>query len=499
MSCLREWVAALLALAMLLTGAALAEASEAPILDAPVGELEEFELFREDASVAAPEAAADPAAAVSAQDVPMQAVPMSGVMELTGKDAVTMNAGESLLLSVPGRELKSLKSSRTARVACAADGTITALAEGSAKVTLTTADGAKFKLSVTVVDPYKPSAVSLVPGGELQLTLQDVVTLTPVLSPETARATYTWKSSKSAVVVVDNGVLYPQKEGAATVTVKTQNRKSAKVKVRVVDPYKPDSVALDISGTVTVKPGEVFALTPSVSPATARPVYTWKSSRSAVASVDANGVVTALKKGTAKITVTTQNKKKAQVTVKVAADQAASNDGALPMRMTAARYKYFRKYMSKSEFDQALAVIQSPLEQMLSWSVEDQVYGVWRLAGSFGFDYSMKEKHYNDPYGVLVKGVASCAGTTRTAGFMLNLLGLEYEHVNENKYDHQWNRVNVNGVWWICDSFGGLGYCGPEGDPNMPIEVRDEKGNVVMTYFTYMSDEAYSRYVGSDE
>jgi len=154
--------------------------------------------------------------------------------------------------------------------------------------------------------------------------------------------------------------------------------------------------------------------------------------------------------------------------------------------------------MNQSEFDAALAVVRPTLEQMLNWPVEDQVYGVWEIAGSFGFDYSMSTKHYNDPYGVLVNGVASCAGTTRTVGFMLNLLGLEYEHVHENKYDHQWARVNVNGAWWICDGFGGIGYCGPEGDPNQPIVVRDGNGNVVYTTYAYMNDDAYNAMVEVD-
>ncbi len=476
----------------------LAEESEpvAMSVDEAPAISEDQAILEQDA--AEPEEVAPMQVAAPEEVAPMSAGPAEPMgVAVANKQTIAMNVGEVLQLEAALEAPVTWKSKKAKIASVDENGVLTANAEGTTSVTAKSSKQT-VKIKVQVADPYKPSAVALDVGKEIQLTLQDTLVLTPVLAPETARATFTWKSSKPAVVIVDNGVLYPQKEGVSTVTVKTQNKKSAKVKVRVVDPYKPAGVALDVTGTVTLKPGESFTLTPSLTPATAQATFTWKSSKPGAVSVDQSGVVTALAKGTAKISVTTQNKKKAQVTVKVVPDQAASGSDALPMRMTAARYKYFRKYMSKSEFDAALAVVQPTLEQMLDWSVEDQVYGVWNYAGSFGFDYSMRIKHYNDPYGVLVKGVASCAGTTRTAGFMLNLLGLEYEHVHENKYEHQWTRVNVNGVWWICDSYGGFGYCGPEGDPNQPIVVRDENGNVIYTTFAYMNDDAYNAMIEDD-
>ena len=60
--------------------------------------------------------------------------------------------------------------------------------------------------------------------------------------------------------------------------------------------------------------------------------------------------------------------------------------------------------------------------------------------------------------------VASCAGCTRTTGLCLNMLGIPYEHVNENQWSHQWCRVPMpDGSYWICDAYGL--YCGPEPAP----------------------------------
>lgn len=54
-----------------------------------------------------------------------------------------------------------------------------------------------------------------------------------------------------------------------------------------------------------------------LTPAKAITTLSWESSNPAVATVDANGVVTAIKKGKTVITVTTANGKKAKVTIKV--------------------------------------------------------------------------------------------------------------------------------------------------------------------------------------
>lgn len=89
--------------------------------------------------------------------------------------------------------------------------------------------------------------------------------------------------------------------------------------------------------------------------------------------------------------------------------------------------------------------------------------------------YSTKSYHYNDPCGVfscrqrdsngnLIHPLgASCDGVTRATGLCLNMLAIPYEHVNENTWKHQWCRVNINGVYYICDPY--LGYVGVEPAP----------------------------------
>lgn len=106
----------------------------------------------------------------------------------------------------------------------------------------------------------------------------------------------------------------------------------------------------------------------------------------------------------------------------------------------------------------------TPLKEM---SREDQLIQI-AVAIRAMFDngqvrYSTSENHYNDPYGYFVLGVGSCAGCARATGLCLNMLGISYEHVNENQWSHQWCRINVDGTYWICDAYGL--YVGPESAP----------------------------------
>ena len=129
--------------------------------------------------------------------------------------------------------------------------------------------------------------------------------------------------------------------------------------------------------------------------------------------------------------------------------------------------------LADAEFHAAYDAAVGIVQPLIGLSAEDQLRGIQQsLRARFdaGMSYSTSEAHYNDPYGYLVLGSASCAGSARTTGLCLNMPGYSYEHVNENQWSHQWCRVNLNGTYWICDPYGL--YAGPEpyayGHPLVP-------------------------------
>ena len=127
-----------------------------------------------------------------------------------------------------------------------------------------------------------------------------------------------------------------------------------------------------------------------------------------------------------------------------------------------------KKKCTDDELRQAYDVALEVVTPLAKKSREEQLRVIMqelRQMFDSGMTYSTDAPHYNDPYGYFVLGVASCAGCARATGLCLNILGIPYEHVNENQWGHQWCRVNIDGTYWICDAYGL--YVGPEPAPYM--------------------------------
>lgn len=110
---------------------------------------------------------------------------------------------------------------------------------------------------------------------------------------------------------------------------------------------------------------------------------------------------------------------------------------------------------SRDELAQAYEAARKIVEPFANMDPITQICGVTIAVEDMYYknvSYSMTEAHYSDPYGFFILNVASCAGCTRALGLCLNMLGIPYEHVNENQYSHQWARVNVDGTYWVCDA-----------------------------------------------
>ena len=145
----------------------------------------------------------------------------------------------------------------------------------------------------------------------ISLLVGDSETLTATVSPkDAANKKVTWKSSNAAIAAVEaNGKVTGVKAGEATITVTTEDGgKTATCKVTVSDKeIKVTGVKLNKSETnLLVSGNETLTATVLPEDATNQNV-TWKSDKPEIATVDANGKVTAVKVGEATITVTTED------------------------------------------------------------------------------------------------------------------------------------------------------------------------------------------------
>ena len=194
-------------------------------------------------------------------------------------------------------------------VATVSNGKVTAVKAGSAVIFVRTVDGG-FTASCTVTVVAKVIDVGSVSLSKTEVTLTegDSETVTATVKPDDATdKTVTWTSSDNAVATVDGGKITAVKEGEATITAKAGD-KTATCKVTVEKKViAVESVELD-KAELELTDGESAALVATVKPddATDKAV-TWSSSDPEVATVE-DGVVTAIKEGTATITVSAGEK-----------------------------------------------------------------------------------------------------------------------------------------------------------------------------------------------
>ena len=175
--------------------------------------------------------------------------------------------------------------------------------------------------SIKFVDQQIKATAASLDKTELTINKGAAAQLNLSVTPENFTDIVDWKSTDTNIVTVsDNGVVKAVGVGAATVKV-TVGDVSTSCKVTVLQPVtginlNKSSLTMDALGT--------FQMTASVYPDSANDKrITWSSSDPAIASVDENGLVTALKKGTATITAAAMDGSGVKSTCKVTVSNTA--------------------------------------------------------------------------------------------------------------------------------------------------------------------------------
>lgn len=157
-------------------------------------------------------------------------------------------------------------------------------------------------------------------------------TLTVSRSPSSVSyPTITWTSSNTGVATVDgNGKVTAKGNGTATITAKTTDgtNLSKTCTVTVTTPVTGVSVS---PTTLTLNVGGTYTLSKTISPSDAsNKNVTWSTSNTAVATVDSNGKVAAVGKGTCTITCTSSYSSSYKATCSVTVNQQATGITIVP-------------------------------------------------------------------------------------------------------------------------------------------------------------------------
>ncbi len=245
-------------------------------------------------------------------------------------NTLELKEGETALLEVTvspadaDNKNVTWSSSNTSVATIDSQGKVNVVGVGTTIITVKTEDGGKTAtctVTVTAKEEPKPDPI-LVDGVsldkvELALIEGETADLVATVTPEDAdNKNVSWSSSDESIVTVDqNGEVTAIKEGTAIITVITEDGgKTATCTVTVTakeepepDPIPVDGVTLDKTELALIE-GETADLVATVTPEDAdNKNVSWSSSDESIATVDQNGKVTAVKEGTAIITVTTED------------------------------------------------------------------------------------------------------------------------------------------------------------------------------------------------
>lgn len=188
-------------------------------------------------------------------------------------------------------------------VVSVANGVVTAKGNGTATVTAK-AGGKSATCTVTVTTVLKGISLS---SKTISMNKGTTKKLTVTYNPTTAsNKKVTWSSNAESVASVSDGTITAKGNGTAVITARSEEGGyTATCTVTVTTAVT--GVTLNKSA-LRLEVGTEETLTASVVPNDAdNKNVTWKSDNTSVATVNTAGKVTALKKGTANITVTTQD------------------------------------------------------------------------------------------------------------------------------------------------------------------------------------------------
>ena len=248
-------------------------------------------------------------ASVLSLNVPVQSVSLN-VGNIKLENGNTFQAIPTISPSFATNKDVSWSSSSNEIATVDTSGVITAVSTGTAIISVNTVDGNKTNsLIASVLSQAVPVQSVLLNVANVKLQNGNTFQAIPTIYPTSAtNKNVTWSSSSNEIATVNtSGLITAVSTGRATITVNTadgnkKNSLSASITSQAVPVQR---VSLNI-GNVRLENGNTIQAIPTIYPSTAtNKNITWSSSSDEIATVNTNGVITAVSTGRATITVNT--------------------------------------------------------------------------------------------------------------------------------------------------------------------------------------------------
>lgn len=223
-----------------------------------------------------------------------------------------------LTATVTPKDLPDLKiswsSSDTSVAAVDSKGAVTAKKKGKATITVTVENGTQTvsqSYEMQVIQPV--TAISVTPST-LELYVDDVLEISESLTIQTEPAeaddtSCKYSTSTAGIITVSSqGKITGKKNGTVKLYITPNKASSEDVKAQCTITVKAKVSSVTVTPSEkSLQVGQTYTLTAKVLPKEANQEVTWSSSDTKVASVAADGKVTALKAGEAVITATSKD------------------------------------------------------------------------------------------------------------------------------------------------------------------------------------------------
>ena len=239
------------------------------------------------------------------------------------KKSLSLTAGNSekleasiLPTKTTNKEVK-WESSNTEIVSVDNTGIVTALSNGTAKISASTIDGSNLSDECVVTVTTLATNISLNQNNANLIVGQSLSLNATILPSTTSNKNISWQSNNSNCASVSSeGIVYANATGTATITATTSDETNLAASCVIIVTNPVISVTLDKTNAELMV-GQQLTITASCIPSNAdNTTITWSSSDNTVATV-VNGVVTAKKLGNVIITASSANGLEAKCTINV--------------------------------------------------------------------------------------------------------------------------------------------------------------------------------------
>jgi len=247
-----------------------------------------------------------------------------------------------------------------------ANGIVTGIKRGNAVISAVAADGsgAKGEITISVIQPVKALSVN---PGEIRITTgRNAQAKVSVQPADATDKSVTWYSSDNSIATVANGRITGVKAGTCTVTAVSNTNPEVEASTTVFVSQPVTQIAFTNSKEeLSLRVGEQAQLHWAILPEDATDTaVTFKSAHPKIATVDSNGVVTAVSRGTATVYVTSQDSTKKRAATKVTVIQ--------PVTGVEMQRPLYYVQLGESGYVRAMVQPRNANNQRVMWSSIDE-------------------------------------------------------------------------------------------------------------------------------